>query len=458
MVEHGSNMADLLDLSARIIDSGVADEPVNRITQELSEVSADIAVIESFSHVVVLQTGDGLVAFDSSGVATGREVVESLRKWTGDPVRTLVYTHGHVDHVGGSGAFVADAADRGHGRPTFVGHANVQPRFDRYRRTNDWNLLINRRQFGWLANPRFSIGNDAAGEMDATSTGGGGSARLTSFLPDDVAEPDITYHGNRTLDVEHTGGPTIELHHARGETNDHTWAWLPEQRAICAGDFLIWNFPNAGNPQKVQRYPDEWADALREMAALEPELFLPAHGLPIGGAERIRGVLTDVADTLDTVVDETLSLMNAGADLDEVIHTVQVPAETLARPYLRPLYDEPEFVVRNIWRLYGGWWDADPSHLSPPHERAVAEEVATMAGGANALADRAQAVADAGDLPLACQLIEWAARAAPDDPDIHRVRAAIYQQRRHAASSLMAKGIYSSAVRESEQVAPPDGD
>ena len=49
------------------------------------------------------------------------------------------------------------------------------------------------------------------------------------------------------------------------------------------GDFVIWNFPNAGNPQKVQRYPIEWAAALRAMIAKEPELLLPAHGLPIAG-------------------------------------------------------------------------------------------------------------------------------------------------------------------------------
>jgi alkyl sulfatase BDS1-like metallo-beta-lactamase superfamily hydrolase len=446
-------MADLLDLSARIIDSGVADEPVNRITQELSEVAADIAVIESFSHVVALRTGDGLVAFDSSGVATGREVVAALRRWTDDPVHSLVYTHGHVDHVGGSGAFVADAAANGHRRPTFIGHANVQHRLDRYRRTSDWNLLINARQFGWLANPRLNIGTGPVGDMDPTKAGDGTRApRPASFVPEDVADPDVTYHGTRTMTI---GDTPIELHHARGETDDHTWAWLPEQRAICAGDFLIWHFPNAGNPQKVQRFPDEWADALRAMVALEPELLLPAHGLPIGGKDRIRLVLTDVADTLDAVVEQTLALMNAGADLNEVIHTVQVPESTLAKPYLHPFYDEPEFVVRNIWRLYGGWWDSDPAHLTPPAEGALAGEVAALAGGAGALADRALAVAESGDLRLACQLVEWAGRAAPDDKAVHRIRADIYGRRRTAAPSLMAMGIFSSAIKQSERVAPP---
>ena len=88
-------MADLLELSARIIDEGIVDEPVNRITQELSEVADGVAVIESFSHVVVFPTGDGLVLFDTSGALTAERVVASLRAWSEAPVDTIVYTHGH---------------------------------------------------------------------------------------------------------------------------------------------------------------------------------------------------------------------------------------------------------------------------------------------------------------------------------------------------------------------------
>src|SRR5947209_3686949 len=124
-------MADLLELSARIIDSGVADQPVNRITQELTEVGDSLAVVESFSHVVALRTAEGLVAFDTSGAGSGAACVERLRQWDERPISHLVYTHGHVDHVGGSGAFVADAERRGHARPSVVAHERVPSRFDR---------------------------------------------------------------------------------------------------------------------------------------------------------------------------------------------------------------------------------------------------------------------------------------------------------------------------------------
>ena len=426
-------VADLLALSARIIDSGATDQPVNRITQELSEVGDGIAVIESFSHCVLLTTPDGLVAFDASSPLTGSRVVESLRGWSDSPVRTLVYTHGHLDHVGGSPAFMADAEAGGHPRPEVVAHEAVPRRLDRYRRTDGWNRIINERQFGWLRGGDLRIASSSDPEPER-------------FLPLDVAEPDVTYTGTHALAV---GGVQIELHHGLGETDDHTWAWIPSHRAICCGDYLIWNFPNAGNPQKVQRYPAEWAASLRSMAALEPEVLLPAHGLPIGGADRIRTVLLDVAQVLEDLVERCLDMMNNGATLDDVIHTVGVPEDALARPYLRPLYDEPEFVVRNIWRRYGGWWDANPARLKPAPDAAVAAEVSRLAGGVGPLVNRASELATAGDFKLACQLAEWAVQAAPDDADAHRARADIYQQRQHVETSLMAKGIFAGAAKES---------
>jgi alkyl sulfatase BDS1-like metallo-beta-lactamase superfamily hydrolase len=426
-------MADLLDLSARIIDEGVADEPVNRVTQELSPVTDDIAVVESFSHVVALRTDEGLVCFDTSGAASGLAVVEALRGWSGDPFHSLVYTHGHVDHVGGSGAFVADALGRGDRTPTVVGHENVLARMDRYDLTNGYNVTINARQFG--------------GSRGGAALGLGNAAR---FLADDVARPDHTFRDTLTVTV---GGHTIEMRHAKGETDDHLWAWLPQHRAICAGDFLIWNFPNAGNPQKVQRYPVEWATALRAMAAMEPELLLPAHGLPIGGRDRIATVLDDVATALETLVADTLALMNEGATLDHIVQTVAVDPDLLAKPYLRPLYDEPEFVVRNIWRLYGGWYDGNPSRLKPAPDEQLARELAAMAGGVAPLVERATALADEGDFRLACQLVELAVQAAPDDRAAHGARADIYAARRSAESSLMAKGIYGWAARQSRAVA-----
>ena len=436
-------MADLLDLSRRMIDedpgpgNGGAGGfgPANRITLELSEVDDGVAVVEAFSHVVAFDSGDGLVLFDASLGPFGPGVVKALRGWRTDPVQTLIYTHGHVDHVGGAGAVMADADEAGVARPEVIGHEHVPRRFDRYDLTNGYNAIINERQF--------------AGTGVAGGAGGGGVG-----FPRHWVRPTLTYRDR--LDVT-VGTLDLELHHSRGETDDHTWTWIPSRRTVCVGDLLIWVFPNAGNPQKVQRYPLEWAQALREIALLQPELVLPAHGLPIGGRDRIQTVLDDVAGALEGIVADTLELMNAGATLDEIVHSVSVPAALLAKPYLQPTYDEPEFVVRNIWRMYGGWYDGNPARLKPPADSAIARETAALAGGVDALVRRAVELGDDGDLRLACHLVELAVQADPSDRGAHRARAELYARRRDEERSRMAKGIFGWAARQSaEVVGAPD--
>jgi alkyl sulfatase BDS1-like metallo-beta-lactamase superfamily hydrolase len=398
-------------------------------------------MVESFSHVVTWNSGDGLVCFDTSHINTGQQVVDSIRSWSSDPFNALVYTHGHVDHVGGSVAFGANAAALGHQAPRVIGHINVQQRFDRYRYTNDWNVAINARQFGGIRGDVNSIMNDLR-PAD-------GAPRLSDFIPRNTL--DTTDVVDKFASMKF-GDTEVEFHHGRGETDDHLWSWFPEKKWIASGDFVIWNFPNAGNPQKVQRWPIEWAAALRDMIAKGPELLLPAHGLPIAGKERIARVLDEIATALENLVRDVVTMMNAGETLNTIIHTVRVPEATLGKPYLRPLYDEPEFVVRNIWRLFGGWWDGAPSRLKPSPDEVLAVELASLSGGADVLMRRAAELAASGDLRLACHLADFAGWAAPDEPEIHQMRAEIYETRRKSETSLMSKGIFKGAMRESEKI------
>jgi alkyl sulfatase BDS1-like metallo-beta-lactamase superfamily hydrolase len=127
----------------------------------------------------------------------------------------------------------------------------------------------------------------------------------------------------------------------------------------------------------------------------------------------------------------------------------------LAKPYLLPLYDEPELVVRNIYRLYGGWYDGNPAQLKPARNAALASELSVLIGGTARLVERAREVAQAGDLRLACHLIELAVQAEPEDKAAHVARYEIYAERRKAELSMMAKGIYGTAANESWDIAFP---
>jgi hypothetical protein len=78
-----------LELSSKIIDTQETLGVTTRITNELSEINQQIAIIESFSHSIVFRTSDGLVVFDTSGVYTGQEVVKALRSWNKDRINKM---------------------------------------------------------------------------------------------------------------------------------------------------------------------------------------------------------------------------------------------------------------------------------------------------------------------------------------------------------------------------------
>ena len=385
----------------------------------LEEVAPGLAFVESFANVTALDTGDGLMLFDTGSPMTARVVHGEVRRWRAAPLAAAVYTHGHVDHAMGMPPWDEEAQAAGRARPTVIAHEAVPRRFARYRATAGWNQAINRRQF-----------------------------RIPGFtFPTEFREPDELLTTARVIE---RGDARVELFHDLGETDDHVWAWLPAQRALVTGDLFIWAAPNCGNPQKVQRYVIEWADALDRMRALEPALLLPGHGPPIFGAARVQDALADTAALLRTIHDQVVALMNEGRRFDDVAASVRIPDDLIARPYLRPVYDDPQFVVRNVWRRYGGWWDGNPARLLPPRDAALAAEVAAIAGGAAALIERARAAQGRGELALACQLAEWARAAASpaERADIGAARAAIYRARAEAETSLMARSIFTGAAEE----------
>lgn len=403
-------------------DLAHADHPgspaLGRIAEE---IAPGILTMISVASVNAIDTGDGLVMLDTGGRFDIDHVFDQVRTWRPEePVRAAVYSHHHVDHVFGVRRFDSEAMDRRRPQPVVYAHENLPHHFRRYERTLGWNAAINKRQFA-IPVDRFD-------------------------WPDDYRYPDITYRDQLTFTQ---GDLTFELHHARGETDDATWTFVPELRAVHTGDLFIWAVPNAGNPQKVQRFASDWAAALRQMAGCEAELMLCGHGLPIFGAARVRQALTDTAELLDTIETQTLALMNQGVPLDRVLHEVEIPPRLRELPYLQPVYDHPQFLVRNVWRRYGGWYDGEPDNLLPAPRAEQAREWVTLAGGLERVLERARALAEAGDHRLACHLVEFAVLFEPGSAEAHDVRAEVYAARSQEQTSSMARNILDHAAHAS---------
>jgi alkyl sulfatase BDS1-like metallo-beta-lactamase superfamily hydrolase len=407
-------MGAVRDLAEALLSGQRNTSEMNPLVQMmgLEEYAPGLAFVSAFGNVTAVDTDDGLVLVDTGSFFTGGQIGAQIRDWRSGPVHSAVYTHGHADHAGG-----IVAIEQQNGAPIrVVAHEAVAARFDRYKATQGYNSIINMRQF-----------------------------RVGALKwPDEWRYPDESYRDALTLEV---GGVRFELHHDKGETDDHTWVFIPQHRALCSGDLFIWAAPNCGNPQKVQRYPREWAQALRAMIALEPDVLFPGHGPPIEGKARIAEALGDTAALLQGLHDATVERMNAGMPLNAILHEVKAPAELLERPWLRPVYDDPEFIVRNVWRLYGGWYDGNPAHLKPATDASLATEIASLAGGAAALAARALELCEAGDLRLAAHLAEWAVRAAPGDGAAKDACKRVYEARAAAETSLMGQSIFAEAAR-----------
>ena len=377
-----------------------------------------------FGNATAIRTAAGLVLVDTGSRETAAQTLAALRRWDDGTVHTVIYTHGHIDHTWGARLLDQEADAKGIARPRIIAHRNVLHRFERYDATHGLNSLVMGRQFN---QPGYAF-------------------------PDQHRRPDQLYDEAVSLTI---GGVRFELSHGRGETDDASFVWLPDKRILLSGDFVIWVFPNAGNPRKVQRYAPDWAAALRRMLALAPATLVSGHGPVVFGPERVAAILNDGADVLESLVTQTVDLMNQGRSLDEILQSVAAPPDRLARPWLLPKYDDPEFVVRGIWHLYAGWFDANPAHLKPAPEADLATEIAALAGGAEALAQRAAGLAAAGQTRLAAHLIEFASTAQPANAAIQAIRTRVYAQCVDKETSLIGKAIFAVYQRDAAARSSP---
>ncbi len=167
----------------------------------LAEVADGVAFVPSFANVAAVTTDDGLVLVDVGSPFLSGQVHRTLRTWTGLPLHTAVYSHGHIDHVFGVPRWEADAADQGARPPVVVAHEAVAARFDRYIRTAGYNTVVNRRQFG-------------IEDLEC---------------PTEYRYPDRTFRDRLDLEV---GDVRAELHHARGAPDDNAWTWLLYPRVL----------------------------------------------------------------------------------------------------------------------------------------------------------------------------------------------------------------------------------
>lgn len=356
-------------------------------------------------NVVVFETDEGLVLVDSGYAPAGPALAEALKKLSPKPVHTVIFTHFHADH-----AFGAWTLLRGAHKPEVVATDLFITQMEEDMAT--WGLIARNNQQGLADVPRSW---------------------------DQAIHPTRTFHDKLTLRI---GGEDFVLTHARGETEDQLWVWVPSRRIVASADYFQGGFlPNAGNGKRRQRYPLDWAHALRAMAALHPTRVLPGHGPALTDAAQIASRLPAQAQMLESITQQVLAGMNAGTRRDLVVAKVALPPELAKLEDARPLYNSVRDIANMVVKQYSGWWDDIPSDWAPAPLAAQGRELAALAGGADKLIARAQALATS-DSALASSLADWAWLAAPDDVTVLRGAMQVYRERVKAPLPTQEALIY----------------
>ena len=372
---------------------------------ELFEVSDKLAFIKNFGNVAVFKDGSKGLLIDTGMGVSSNQVINKLKEWGIDKIEYIIYTHGHVDHVGGAD-LIAKAFKNDFLK--VVSHEKVVERFDRYKKTIGYNGIINQRQFG-LPAPVF---------------------------PNEFRYPDITYKENYEINFNDS---VINLIHGKGETDDATYLYSEKESAIFTGDFFIWSLPNAGNPSKAQRYVGSWGEVLKDMSQYNAEFLFPGHGPLIQGKDTIKEILLKTSNCLLWIEENVLKLMNQGSTLRNIHDKITLPDE-FNQPYLVSSYDDFSFLINSVWRQYGGWYSGIPSELKPPSLFDMGSAYIDMAGGKENLLMFLQSLLAENKYKEASVLIDSISAV---EPVFYRdIKNEIYSFLADHESSLMAKGIY----------------
>lgn len=350
-----------------------------------------IVMTEANSNVYLIETVDGGILVNTGMGFEAPVIHHNLNKFTQVPVKYLITTQGHVDHVGGVQYFRNQFPDLKYiAQAGNAEHQAYDARLQKFR----------------AARSAFRFQDDFIKVFTAYAEQG-----YKNINPQDKPTADITFEKRYEFSL---GGLEIVLIAAAGaETNDSLILWLPQHRIVLTGNLFgcpFGHFPNLVT-LRGDRYRDALtcADAAKVVMDLHPALLLYGHHEPIKGEELIQSEIMAYRDALLYVHDEVVKGMNAGKDLYTLQQEIKLPTEC----EVGQGYGTLRWSIRAIWENYAGWFKHESTtELYSVPQKSIHRDLVELAG-ADKLVERAQEKLLAGQQEAAIHLLDIVLNAEP---------------------------------------------
>jgi alkyl sulfatase BDS1-like metallo-beta-lactamase superfamily hydrolase len=340
------------------------------------------------ANVILIHTPAGNVIVDplmspARGKAARRDLLANA---PGGPIKAIIYTHSHIDHIGGASVWM-DENPQIWATNNFIEHF-----FKQYQVFLPIETLRGRRQFGDHASLEDLPCNGIGRRTDIKSAQEGGGIRL----------PTQTFSGSKVLNF---GGVAIEMMQAPGETHDQLIVWIPQDRTLIAADNFYWAFPNLYTIRGTSPRPiDDWIKSIDKIRGLRPEHLVPCHTIPVKGEKEINLVLTNYRDAIQWVRDEVIRGANKGHDLEAIAQNITLPPHLKGLHYTEEYYGQIDWSAKGIYTSNLGWFDGRPDRLYPMNVREASMREVTLMGGPEKVMETADQALQKNDYRWAIHL------------------------------------------------------
>lgn len=370
--------------------------------QDAVNLGDGIFMSRNIANSYLVTTHDGDLLINTGTDFEAPTIKARFARVSQKPLRTITFTQGHPDHVGGWSQFNQPGVET-------IAQANHRDVREYWRHLHPFYVRRIMKLWGAF--------------MDV-------EAAAATLPPEPVlTEAFIDAHAFQL------GGRRFELYSTPGgETTDALVVWLPEHRTVFIGNLMGPFFGHVPNLYTLRgdkiRSAMAFIRSLNGVIDLSPERLINGHEV-FTGADRILTTLSKVRDATAYLRDRTIDGMNSGADLWTLMRDVTLPAE-LSLPQV---HGKVAWIVRSIWEEHVGWfryesttelYDVPPSSVWP--------DIVGVAGGTAPLTERAAAHADAGRPLQALHLTDIVLAHAAADP------AALAVKRQATEQLLAASG------------------